>query len=64
MPKPDWNSVQDPEERSPEHGKRDNVHGPGEHGLGAVRDEAHEHGPKQAPDDTSIIEPDDEEAPA
>ncbi len=56
MTKPDWNASQKPNEKSPEHGKHGQGHGPDEHGLGGQRDPDHEHGPKQKPDDLSIIE--------
>ena len=59
MTKPDWNKKQHPEQKSPEHGKKDHGHGPGEHGYGALRDLDLEHGPKQKPDDLTIQEPDE-----
>lgn len=64
MPKPDWNLKQKPHEKSKEHGKRDHVHNDHEHGLGGERDPRHERGPKQKPDDLSIIEPDEGEPEA
>lgn len=62
MTKPDWNAIQNPGEKSKFHGKKDKTHGPHEHGLGGQRDEQHEHGPKQAPDDLSIPAVDDDVA--
>jgi C1A family cysteine protease len=64
MPKPDWNAKQKPHEKSKDHGKHDAEHGPHEHGLGGQRDPNHEHGPKQAPDDLTIQEPEDGADPA
>jgi C1A family cysteine protease len=61
MPKPDWNQRQNPGQKSKDHGKHDATHGAHEHGMGAQRDPDHEHGPKQEPDDLTIIEPDDGE---
>jgi hypothetical protein len=58
-----WNAIQHPEQKSKDHGKKDAEHGPHEHGMGALHDPTHEPGPKQAPDDTTIIEPDEEVAP-
>lgn len=60
MPKPEWNRIQHPELKSPEHGKVK----PHPHGLGAQRDPKHEKPPKQAPDDVSIIEPEEGEPEA
>lgn len=64
MPKPDWNQIQHPEEKSKDHGKKDKDHGDHEHGMGGERDPEHEHGPKQKPDDLSILEPDEGEPEA
>lgn len=55
----DWNAKQHPETKAKEHGKKDQAHGPHEHGQGGVRD-PNEPGPKQSPDDLTILEPDDE----
>lgn len=61
MAKPDWNARQHPEQKAKEHGHHGNGHGPAERGMGAERDPEHEHGPKQAPDDLTIQEPEDGE---
>jgi C1A family cysteine protease len=61
MTKPDWNERQHPEQRSKEHGKRDHVHGPDEHGLGALREPGRQ--PKQDPQDLTILAPDEGAAP-